>query len=67
VLFRSAFWDVVNIIRPEIFASPDDLGSTASEHRAIVDALVAHDPDAAERAMVAHFAGIRARISHLHD
>ena len=62
-LLVRAFWDVVNIIRPELFAGPDDLASTASEHRAIVDALAAHDPDAAARAMEAHFAGIRARIS----
>ena len=65
-LLVRAFWDVVHVIRPALFAAPDNLGSTASEHRAIVDALAAHDPEAAARAMEAHFAGIRDRISHYH-
>ena len=62
-LLVRAFWDVVNIIQPELFAVPDDLGGTAKEHRAIVDAIAAHDPEAAEQAMTAHFDGIRARIA----
>jgi DNA-binding FadR family transcriptional regulator len=62
-LLVRAFWDVVNIIRPELFAGPEDLGSTAAEHRAIVDAIAAHQPDTAEQAMAAHFDGIRARIA----
>lgn len=62
-LLIRAFWDVVNIIRPELFSGPEDLGGTAAEHRAIVDAIARHQPDAAELAMTAHFDGIRERIA----
>lgn len=44
------------------FASPDRVDQVLAEHRAIVDALERHDPDAAEAASNAHLAAARENV-----
>lgn len=44
------------------FASPDRVEDVLSEHRAIVEALERHDPDAAEAASNAHLAAARGYV-----
>lgn len=43
----------------------DLLAETIVDHRQIVDAICAHDPDAAERAMLHHLEKNRAEISYV--
>jgi DNA-binding GntR family transcriptional regulator len=40
-------------------------GLVVDEHRAVVDALEAHDSDAAEQAMQAHLAGVFPSVDEL--
>jgi DNA-binding GntR family transcriptional regulator len=44
------------------FASPDRVDQVLNEHRAIVEALERHDPDAAEAASNAHLAAARENV-----
>jgi DNA-binding FadR family transcriptional regulator len=54
-----AFWDLAAMVRSEFDVAPVDPAVTATEHRAIVDAIALRDPDRAAMAMAAHFQGIR--------
>jgi DNA-binding FadR family transcriptional regulator len=58
-----AFWQVVDLVKPDLDVAPGSVEVTAREHRAIVDAIAAHDPDRAAAAIAGHFAGVRGRIS----
>jgi DNA-binding FadR family transcriptional regulator len=58
-----AFWQVVDLVKPDLDVAPGSVEVTAREHRAIVDAIAAHDPDRAVAAIAGHFAGVRGRIS----
>jgi DNA-binding FadR family transcriptional regulator len=57
-----AFWDLSSMVRNEFDVAPVSPEVTAAEHRMIVDAIAARDPDRAVAATAAHFAGIRERI-----
>lgn len=59
-----AFWEVVDLVKPDLDVAPGSPDVTAREHRGIVNALAAHDPDRAAAAIEAHFDGIRSRIKH---
>lgn len=59
-----AFWEVVDLVKPDLDVAPGSPEVTAREHREIVNALAAHDPDRAAAAIEAHFAGIRSRVKH---
>lgn len=59
-----AFWEVVDLVKPDLDVAPGSFEVTAREHREIVNALAAHDPDRAAAAIEAHFAGIRGRVRH---
>ena len=58
----AAFWQLSAVARNEFNANPVVPASTVAEHRSIVDALAARDPDMAARAMTDHFDGILSRI-----
>lgn len=58
------FWDVVEVVKTDLIVAPVSTTQTALEHRQIVDAIAAHDPEAASTAMGAHFRGVRARLEH---
>lgn len=57
-----AFWDVVEVVKADLIVAPISTTQTAAEHRQIVDAIAAHDPDAASTAMGSHFHGVRHRL-----
>jgi DNA-binding FadR family transcriptional regulator len=57
-----AFWQVVDLVKPDLDVAPGSVEVTAREHRAIVDAIAAHDPERASAAIAGHFAGIRSRV-----
>lgn len=59
-----AFWDLSAMVRNEFDVAPVDPAITAAEHREIVDAIAARDPDRASAAIAAHFDGIRGRLKH---
>jgi len=48
------------------FASPDRVHHVLDEHRAILEALEAHDPEAAERASHGHLVAAREYVVRLH-
>jgi len=58
-----AFWDVVDLVKPDLDVSPGSVAVTARDHRAIVDAIAAHDAERAVAAVAAHFAGIQGRVN----
>jgi DNA-binding FadR family transcriptional regulator len=60
--FISAFWEVLNAVRPKLSRGKADVRNEAHLHRLIVEALRAQDPIAAEAAMHAHFRGTHAWI-----
>jgi DNA-binding GntR family transcriptional regulator len=47
----------------QLWRGPDAARLAVEEHRSILDAIEAHDPDAADRAARAHIAALRARLS----
>ena len=51
-----AFWDVLEVARPDLPQSHDDREANASHHRAILDRLRARDTSGAGEAMKRHFA-----------
>ncbi len=53
----TAFWEVLRMLRPRLADTFDDHEDAVEKHRAILEAIEAHDPDAAEAAMRAHFEG----------
>jgi DNA-binding FadR family transcriptional regulator len=59
-----AFWEVVDLVKPDLDVAPGSFDVTAREHREIVNALAAHDAERAAAAIEAHFAGIRSRVKH---
>lgn len=46
---------------------PGRMGRVIEEHRAVVDAIAAHDPDAAAAAMRRHVEGLRASLGEMRD
>ncbi len=57
-----AFWDVIEVVQTELVVAPIHSERAGAEHRAIVDAVAARDPEEAAEAMEAHFVGIRVRL-----
>lgn len=57
-----AFWAALSSVRSSLPAPFDEPIDAVRKHRAIIDALAANDPDAAEAAMKDHFARTRAWI-----
>lgn len=53
----NAFWHVLRLLRPRLDEEPISRESAIAKHEAIVEAVAAGDPDAAERAMRVHFEG----------
>ncbi len=54
-----AFWQVLRMLRPTLADNFEDRDEVVAKHIAIVEAVEARDPDAAEAAMRVHFAGTR--------
>ncbi len=54
------FWSSQAAVHPQLGEPMDAVDERISKHRAIVDAVVRHDPDAAHSAMQDHFAKTRA-------
>ncbi len=57
----------VRHFRQTSMAESDRANQTLAEHRAIVNALAAHDPDAADRAATAHIDQARRRLATLYQ
>jgi DNA-binding FadR family transcriptional regulator len=62
-----AFWDVVEVVKADLLVAPISTARTAFEHRKIVDAIAASDPDGAAQAMGDHFHGVRLRLEQSSD
>lgn len=58
----SAFWVILSLLEEHLPASSESAKAVAAQHRAIYSAFAEADADAAERAMVLHFSGIKARL-----
>lgn len=61
-----AFWDIYHATREQLVSPAEDPMRTVRVHQAIVNALATGDGEDASAAMVAHFAGIRSRLAHVH-
>jgi DNA-binding FadR family transcriptional regulator len=59
------FWDVYHQLEDELGRPETDPAHVVEEHRKIVEALRARDPDRAAEMMDQHFADVRARIERL--
>jgi DNA-binding FadR family transcriptional regulator len=57
------FWDVYHQVEPVLGPPEDRAADIVANHRRIVDALRARDPDAAREAMRLHFRDVKARIA----
>ncbi len=60
-LIRDTLVQMLDFHRYELFASADEDGAVVRQHRAIYDAIAAHDPDAAEAAMRTHLSWVLSR------
>ena len=59
------FWDVYHQLEGELGRPATDAAQTVHEHRQVIKALRAHDPERAAEMIDRHFADVRARIDRL--
>jgi DNA-binding FadR family transcriptional regulator len=59
------FWDVYHQLEGELGRPETDAAQTVHEHRMIIEALRARDPERAAEMIDRHFADVRARIDRL--